>query len=94
MRLTQTERTALRHALAQLDGPAFLFGSRLNDMARGGDIDVLIFSREEPYRVAQRIAAEFFKYCEEKLDVVVMHPDHRTPEQDAFLQTIQLVPVP
>ena len=94
MRLDAAELRAVRHALADVAGPAFLFGSRVDDNARGGDIDVLVFSNEEPYRLSQRIATAFFSECEEKIDVVVMNPDRLTPEQEAFLNVIHREQLP
>ena len=93
MRLDHEERTALAHALLGVQGNAFLFGSRVNNAARGGDIDVLVLSSENPYRLSQRIATAFFSMCEEKLDVVVMNPERLTPEQSAFLSIIHKVPL-
>jgi len=93
MRLDPIEHAALMRALAGVEGRAFLFGSRVNDAACGGDIDVLVFSQEDPYRVAQRVATAFFAACEEHLDVVVMNPERLTPEQQAFLNVIQTVPL-
>ena len=43
MRLTQAERQAIREAVAQVYGPTAvvrLFGSRVHDHLRGGDIDL------------------------------------------------------
>ncbi len=46
MRLTSQEIAAIREEAARLDSAArvFLFGSRTNDGARGGDIDLLVKS--------------------------------------------------
>lgn len=45
MRLTSTQIQAIMKTLARLadeTADVFLFGSRLNDQARGGDVDLLI----------------------------------------------------
>ncbi len=45
MRLTGTEQVALRETIRSLTGPStrvHLFGSRTDDHARGGDIDLLV----------------------------------------------------
>ena len=73
-----------------VEDPVYLFGSRVDDRARGGDIDILVFSREDPFTLARRIAVRFFMACEAKLDVLVLPPDHRTPSQQAFLASLRL----
>lgn len=91
LRLTELEKTALHQALQNLAGRAYLFGSRTELHKKGGDIDLLIFSKEDSYLLSQKIHREFFKLCEEKLDVVIMDPDHLTETQHAFLNTITKV---
>ena len=46
MRITTAEHQAIRQAISEVDPEAniYLFGSRANDNARGGDIDLLIIS--------------------------------------------------
>jgi len=46
MRITEAEHQAIRQAITEADPEAniYLFGSRANDDARGGDIDLLIIS--------------------------------------------------
>jgi len=89
MRLDSTERTALRKALAGINPEqVFLFGSRVDDRARGGDIDVLVFSQADPLKLSRRVATRFFMECEERIDVVVMNPRRLTAEQRAFLATL------
>ena len=56
MRLSEHDRQAILRVTAELAGAqakVFLFGSRLHDELRGGDIDLLI---ELPQVVAQRMA--------------------------------------
>jgi predicted nucleotidyltransferase len=94
MRLDDVEKTALCKALEKIPGKTFLFGSRVDDSARGGDIDVLILSQENSYSLSQQVAVTFFKYCEEKIDVVVLDPERLTAEQRTFLNLIRPVPFP
>lgn len=60
MRLDQTEINALKHALEGERGDAYIFGSRIDDSKSGGDIDVLIFSDDDPYYTSLRIQTAFF----------------------------------
>jgi len=90
MRLDPIERKALHNALKPVISPVFLFGSRVDDAARGGDIDILILSGDDPFALSRRVARDFFLHCEEKIDVVVMNPDSLTREEQAFLNSIRL----
>jgi len=93
MRLDKQERTALKHSLVGLNGEVYLFGSRLDDSRKGGDIDLIIFSSVSPYRLSQDISVNFFKECEEKIDVTVMDKHRLTDEQRAFLNSIKIEPL-
>ncbi len=45
MRLTETQRNLIKSAVARIIGPdskVWLFGSRVDDSKRGGDIDLLV----------------------------------------------------
>lgn len=59
MRLDQQERHALKRAVADIDVDVFGFGSRIDDQARGGDIDILIFSDDEPFKLSRRVTVDF-----------------------------------
>ena len=95
MRLDQTQRKALKIALQHLkkDDQVFLFGSRINDSKRGGDIDLLIFSQQPSFELSRKITRDFFKYCEEKIDLVIINPIQTTQEQDLFVKSIQKIPL-
>jgi predicted nucleotidyltransferase len=68
MRLRETEAAAIREEVARLDPAArvWLFGSRVDDRARGGDIDLLVRSDRMGFadkvllkvRVLERIGAQ------------------------------------
>ena len=90
MRLDNTEKAALKFALEGLNDEVYLFGSRVDDSKKGGDIDLLVFSKEPSYRLSQDISVRFFNKCEEKIDVVVMDPDNLSKEQQAFIDTINM----
>jgi predicted nucleotidyltransferase len=56
MRLTESEHQAIREVVSELTGGAcaIIFGSRIDESATGGDIDLLVESSEpEPTAGAQ-----------------------------------------
>lgn len=95
MRLDHTQKKALKIALQNLKkgDEAYLFGSRVDDAKRGGDIDVLIFSQQPGFELSRKIIRDFFKHCEEKLDVLIINPRQMTQEQALFVQSIQKIPL-
>lgn len=91
MRLYEAENNALNNAISDIKGEVFLFGSRVDDNKKGGDIDILIFTKDKPFEVSHNVAVKFYMECEEKIDVVVMNPENLTVEQKAFLNLIQKI---
>lgn len=89
MRLDEQEKQALYKAIQGV-APVYLFGSRTDDDASGGDIDILIYSREPAFELSRRVARDFFLECEEKIDVLVVNPDEITPEQQALINSLKL----
>lgn len=74
MRLTTEERKLLKASIYALDNSAkiYLFGSRVNDQKRGGDIDLLVFSNNLSRKNIRQIKDKFFrKFGEQRLDLVV-----------------------
>lgn len=78
MRLTSTEQQALHDASLRWFGvPPRLFGSRVDDARRGGDIDLYIeaeasLSPQEAFQRETRMAAELYRALgERKIDIVV-----------------------
>lgn len=95
MRLDAVQRRALRLALKDLyiKDEVYLFGSRVDENKRGGDIDLLIYSQQPSFELARRVTRAFFKNCEEKIDVLVINPMKMTREQELFVQTINKIPL-
>jgi predicted nucleotidyltransferase len=95
MRLDTIQRNALKTALLHLQtgDQVFLFGSRVDDAKRGGDIDLLIFSEQPGFELSQKVSRDFFKQCEEKIDVLVINPKEMTEEQSLFVQSIHKEPL-
>lgn len=89
MRLYPDEKKTLKKIIAGINGKVYLFGSRLDNKKRGGDIDILIFSRENNFRLSQDVAVRFFEECNEKIDVIVMNPENLSEENKLFLRVIK-----
>lgn len=89
MRLTEEQRKVIRNAVRTYFGNearVLLFGSRVDDSRRGGDIDLLVeTSTLEPYSSAsveakiRTIAAIHRGIGERKIDLVVAGPDTDAP---------------
>ena len=74
MRLTNDEVNTLKASLSMLSKTAqlFLFGSRVDDTKRGGDIDLLVVSSELTLRDLRKIKFDFFdNFGEQKIDIVL-----------------------
>lgn len=74
MRLSQKEIASIKTNILNFDGNAkiYLFGSRTNDKAKGGDIDILVISDKIGFTEKTKIRMGIFKEIEEqKLDLVV-----------------------
>lgn len=90
MRLSADQIATIRRAVAELVGPGaeiILFGSRVDDQARGGDIDLLIevpHPVEQPAWLCAQLSGRISHRLEgRKVDVVVSAPNlERLPIQD------------
>lgn len=82
MRLSKEEIGTLKAALKELDKDAalYLFGSRVSDKSRGGDIDLLVVSKKLGKRDARYLRQRFFdKFGEQKVDILIDHGDLKDP---------------
>lgn len=93
MRLTVSEQKAIKQILYafDLDAQIYLFGSRVNDQARGGDIDLLILSKKITFADKIKILMQLEDALgEQKIDLLVA-PDLQQPfVQYAMSQGIRL----
>lgn len=87
MRLAIPEQVAIHDAIhqADVDAEVYLFGSRTDDTARGGDIDLLVLSK--------RIGL-MKKLGERKIDLVVFPDASRSFAKIALEKGIHLSVVP
>lgn len=99
MRLTQHQIQLIRHTASQIAGESSrvrVFGSRLDDMARGGDIDLLLElteSTDNPALIAAQFSARVSRALGgQKVDVLLAAPNlMRLPIHDIALKEGQLI---
>ena len=89
MRLANKEQLVIRDAIHQADADAiiYLFGSRVDDTAKGGDIDLLVLSRKINLMAKLDILALLHqKLGERKIDIAV-YSDTTRPFPRMVVQT-------
>jgi predicted nucleotidyltransferase len=87
MRLTKKEISTIKNNVLNFDEDAkiFLFGSRVNTQAKGGDIDILVISNKIGFAEKIKIKTGIFKEIEEqKLDLVI-----KKDFNDTFVRLIE-----
>ena len=89
MRLTRYEVTSIKESFHQVfgDGEIYLFGSRVDDKSKGGDIDLFI-ELDTVYKVKESLDKTnefkiklYDKIGEQKIDVVISKDKSRLIEQ-------------
>ena len=86
MRLTDQQRAIIRATVAETFGAGadvWLFGSRVDDNKRGGDIDLLIETDQVDVDAIARAEISFLtkiqmKLGEQKIDVLLDYPSRKT----------------
>ena len=74
MRISQNYIDVIKNSILSLDTKAklFLFGSRVDDKKKGGDIDLLVVSEKLSFSDKLKIECEMFKHIEEqKIDIII-----------------------
>jgi len=88
MRLANEEQSAISETIRQADNEAqiYLFGSRVDDAAKGGDIDLLVLSKSINLMKKLDILAQLHrKLGERKIDIAV-YPDTTRPFPKMVMQ--------
>jgi uncharacterized protein len=78
MRLTASEVSAIREETGRLDPEAevYLYGSRVDDAARGGDVDLLVISETLGFRDVLRLRRRILdRIGWQQLDLLVRRRD-------------------
>ena len=94
MKLIESEVHSIKRAFIETfeDGKIYLFGSRVDDSKRGGDIDLLIVSDTLTKKDLRLIRIDFFKHFgEQKIDIVLDNGEFKNPfVQHIFQKAILL----
>ncbi|MDQ7083999.1 MAG: nucleotidyltransferase domain-containing protein [Sulfurovum sp.] len=95
MRLTKKEIEAIISSFDEVfgGGQIYLFGSRVDDTKKGGDIDLYIITEQKENLTRKKI--DFLvnlkqKIGEQKIDVVISRDKDRPIEQEALSKGIAL----
>ncbi len=94
MRLHKKQIEVLKNKLNALssDAKLYLFGSRVDDTKKGGDIDLLIVSDELTKRDLRVLRVDFFKHFgEQKLDIILDNGEFKNPFTRHILQKAVLL---
>jgi len=89
MRLSECEREAIKAAVAVLDPDAtvYLYGSRVDDNLRGGDIDLLVVADTLGFSDKITLLADIKRRIgEQKIDLSIKKGAEL--EEDAFVRSI------
>ncbi|HFU76962.1 MAG TPA: nucleotidyltransferase domain-containing protein [Epsilonproteobacteria bacterium] len=79
----------IERALKRLSSTAklYLFGSRVDDTKKGGDIDLLVVSDELTKKDLRWLRIEFFKsFGEQKIDIILDDGSFQQPFHKLILQ--------
>ncbi len=95
MRLSNQEINSIKKAFKEVfdDGRIFLFGSRVDDTKKGGDIDLYLIPKSKSYTLEQKIKflVKLDEYIgEQKIDVVLSKDGDRYIEKEALKNGIEL----
>ncbi len=95
MRLTPEEITVIRDTILKYDPEAkvYLFGSRADNNKKGGDIDLLVFSKVLKYSDKIKIKARLFdKIGPQKIDLVITENDEKPFVKIALKRSVPIWP--
>ena len=95
MRLNDLEQNSIKKAFKDVfkNGEIYLFGSRVDDNKRGGDIDLYIIPQiKENLREKKSLfLSKLYEYIgEQKIDIIIAKDKNRLIEQEAIKNGVRL----
>jgi len=82
VRLSHDEVLLLKSSLEKLSTEAslYLFGSRVDDGKKGGDIDLLVVSKKLEKKDLRKLRLDFYeKFGEQKIDIILDNGNFEDP---------------
>ena len=91
MRLTKNEVTIIKDTIKKYldEAVIYLFGSRVDDNKKGGDIDLFIISKNANYEKKIKILAKLELLLQKPVDIV-LHKDFNKEIEKEALKGIKL----
>ena len=99
MRLSRIEAETIKEAFTEVfgDGKVYLFGSRVDDSKRGGDIDLYLcpaVKYDDEHQKKIKFLVKLDEYIgEQKIDVVMAKDENRLIEQEALKKGVNLMDI-
>jgi predicted nucleotidyltransferase len=89
LRITNEEHQAISNTIHQSDAEAmiYLFGSRADDSAKGGDIDLLVLSKKINLMDKLNILAQLHQRIGARQIDIAIYPDTTRPFPRMVIQT-------
>ena len=92
MRLKDSEKNAIVRTVKSFDPNAkvFLFGSRTDDSAKGGDIDLLIFTKRKTLSDKLKLKVKLKEELgDRKIDILLTDNENTSEKQNPFIGIIK-----
>lgn len=95
IRLSDSEKKTIFLALHLLreTEKAFIFGSRIDLNKRGGDIDFMVFSQRDKFKLIRDLSSIFDELNNTCVDIKVFDPSDLSDEEQRFLDLIDLIQI-
>ncbi len=87
MRLREKEVNIIKETVADIfgkDSTIYLFGSRVNDNKKGGDVDLFIISKNNSFENKIKTLVELKRFLHKPVDIVLHKDFKRDIEQEAL----------